>query len=358
MSIKRIQEHIKNSDFDAILVTGFENPKAALNVRYLTGYTGSAGAALIGADYKYIFSDFRYIGQVKLECPSFTFREISENRFSDLLRSVIETHQIKTIVFDGNIRLNEYNQYKEIDVTLLPDTKLIESFRMVKTKQEIEYVKRACEITDQAFDYILYELKPGVKEKHIEKLLKMKMIELGADNTWQRFIVASGARGSMPHGSASEKLIEDGDMVTLDMGCLYNGYYSDLTRTVAVGQPSEKMIEIYEIVKEAQQLGLDSAKAGMRGNELDKIVRDFITSKGYGDQFKHGLGHGLGLDIHENPRTSPSYNEVLPEGTIITIEPGIYIDGLGGVRIEDDVVLTKEGCIILNESPKDLIILK
>jgi Xaa-Pro aminopeptidase len=181
------------------------------------------------------------------------------------------------------------------------------------------------------------------------------MLELGAENTWDRFIVASGYRGAMPHGMASDKVIENNEFVTFDIGCIYKGYTSDLTRTIALGNPDPKMIEIYNIVYEAQAKAVSMAKAGMTGKELDSICRDYITEKGYGEYFQHGTGHGVGLDVHEGPRVSQANDTPLNVGAAVTIEPGIYISGLGGVRIEDDVILEENGCIVLNKFPKELI---
>jgi Xaa-Pro aminopeptidase len=186
-------------------------------------------------------------------------------------------------------------------------------------------------------------------------ILKNKMLEFGAEKTWDRFIVASGYRGAMPHGMASDKIIETGEMVTFDIGCFYKGYSSDLTRTVAIGNVDPKMLEIYDIVYQAQKLAVEKAKAGMTGAELDSICRDYITEKGYGEYFKHTTGHGLGLDVHEAPRVSQANDKPLELHACVTIEPGIYITGLGGVRIEDDVILLEDGCLILNEAPKELI---
>jgi Xaa-Pro aminopeptidase len=197
-----------------------------------------------------------------------------------------------------------------------------------------------------------------VTERSLEIKLKNRMIELGADSTWERFIVASGERGAMPHGMASDKVIQQGEMITFDIGCFYKGYSSDLTRTVALGEPSEKMKEIYQVVYDAQVKCVEAAKAGITGKALDAVARDYITEKGYGEYFQHGTGHGLGLDVHESPRVSQANEKPLELGACVTIEPGIYISGLGGVRIEDDVILHEDSCTILNEFPKELIILK
>lgn len=357
MIINKLQELIKNEKIDALLLTGLENPVAAKNLRYITGYTGSYGFAIIGENYQYFFSDFRYRDQAQKEAPDFTFIEI-EGSLTDALDSIVKKEKIKVLGFDQKIRYSEFAMYQKLACELSPTNNLVESLRITKQEYEIELLKKACEITDQALEYVLDFVKPGVKESDLEILLKNKMIDLGADSTWERFIVASGPRGAMPHGMASDKLIQDGELVTFDIGCLYKGYSSDMTRTVAVGDISVEMKQIYDIVYEAQKRGVEAAKAGMTGKELDSVCRNYIAGAGYGEYFKHGTGHGLGLDVHEGPRVSQANVKPLEVGACVTIEPGIYISGLGGVRIEDDVILTEDGCIILNKFPKELIVIK
>mgnify|MGYP000872802667 CR=1 FL=1 len=357
MIVKKLQELIKNEEIDALLLAGLENPVAAKNLYYITKYTGSYGFSIIGENYKYFVSDFRYRDQAQKEAPDFTFVEI-DGSLIDALNSIVLKENIKVLGFDQKIRFSEFKIYSDLDCELKPATTLVESLRVSKTKDEVRYIKKACEITDQALEYVLDFVKPGVKEKDLEILIKNKMIELGADSYWPRFIVASGERGAMPHGMASDKLIKDGELITFDIGCSYMGYSSDMTRTVAIGEIDTRLREIYDIVLEAQKRGVEAAKAGMTGKQLDSVCRDYITEAGYGEYFKHGTGHGLGLDVHEGPRVSQANDSPLELGACVTVEPGIYISGLGGVRIEDDIILTEEGCIILNEFPKELIILK
>lgn len=357
MILKSIREKLVELELDAILLTGLENPVAAKNLRYVTNYTGSFGFALVTREEQYFISDFRYRDQVQKEVPNFTFVEITGGLLNALL-GVVEKTGVSRLGFDKKIRFSEYEMYQKLPVKLVPLNDVIEDLRVSKQEQEVAYIKKACEITDQALSDILKDLKPGVTERSLEIKLKNRMIELGADSTWERFIVASGWRGAMPHGMASDKVIEEGEMITFDIGCSYNGYFSDLTRTVALGEPSEKMKEIYDVVYESQVRAVQAAKAGMTGQELDSICRDYITEKGYGEYFKHGTGHGLGMDVHENPRVSQINKNPLELDACVTIEPGIYISGLGGVRIEDDIILKEDGCIVLNESPKELIIIK
>lgn len=357
MKLEQLRDILEKETYDAVLLTGYENPVAAKNVKYMTGYTGSFGFAVIGKDYQYFITDFRYRDQVKKEVPHFTFVEIETNVF-DALKEIVEKHQITSLGFDQKMRYSEYALYSKLPVTLVPMDDVIESIRVSKTIDEIDTLKRACEITDQALEYALSKLKPGMTERQMEVMIKQKMFDLGADSTWERFIVASGPRGAMPHGSASSKVIESGELVTFDIGCFYQGYSSDLTRTVAVGEVSDELKKMYHIVYEAQKRAVNSARAGMTGKELDAVCRSYIEEQGYGDYFKHGTGHGLGLDVHEAPRVNTLNDQPLEEGACVTIEPGIYITGLGGVRIEDDVILTEDGCIVLNEFPKELITIK
>ena len=354
MIVDKLQELIKKEEIDALLLAGLENPVAAKNLYYITKYTGSYGFSIIGKDYKYFISDFRYRDQAQKEAPDFTFVEI-DGSLIDALNSVVLKENIKVLGFDQKIRYSEFAMYSDLGCELIPGSNLVETLRVSKSKDEVEYIKKACEITDKALEYALGFVKPGVKEKDLEIIIKNKMIELGAESYWPRFIVASGERGAMPHGMASDKLIKDGELITFDIGCFYNGYSSDMTRTVALGKVDARLKEIYNIVLEAQKRGIKAAKAGITGKELDSVCRNYIIEAGYGEYFKHGTGHGLGLDVHENPRVSQANDSPLELGACVTVEPGIYISGLGGVRIEDDLILTEDGCIVLNKFPKDLI---
>ncbi|EAG2965084.1 peptidase M24 family protein, partial [Listeria monocytogenes] len=234
---------------------------------------------------------------------------------------------------------------------------MIEALREVKDEEEIALIQQACHIADQGFEHILKMIRPGMTEIEVANQLDFFMRSLGATSVSFETIVASGLRSAMPHGVASEKVIEQGDLITLDFGCYYQSYVSDMTRTFAVGDPGDKLKEIYQIVLEAQEKVLAAAKPGMTGIELDAIARDHIASFGYGDAFGHSTGHGIGLEIHEGPNVSFRADKAFVVGNVITDEPGIYLPGIGGVRIEDDLLITETGNKVLTHSPKELIIL-
>lgn len=357
MILENVKQNIKDNEYDAILLTGHENPMAQKNLRYLTGFTGSSAYTLVGEDFQYFISDFRYTEQVKLQVKGFEYIERTTT-IVNVLKELIEKHNIKSIGFDKKILYAEYEMYNNgLECELIPLNNVMEDLRISKTNEEVEILKEACDIADKAFDFILTVIEPGMTEREVAIKLENHMVELGAEGASFDTIVASGYRGAMPHGVASDKVIEEGELVTLDFGCFYKGYSSDMTRTIAVGNVSDELKEIYEITLEAQKRGVAAAKAGMTGKELDAVCRDYITERGYGDRFNHGTGHGLGLEVHELPSVSKLNEKPLVEGACVTIEPGIYIPGLGGVRIEDDIVLTKDGCIVLNKSPKELIVL-
>ncbi len=356
MKLQELQEMIRLKEVDAMLLAGLENQKASNNLRFITGYTGSFGFAIVTPTKQFFITDFRYKDQARQQCIGFEIIDIKTNHL-DAIKDVILQENISVLGFDSLVRYQEYADYQTLGVTLVSLSNVVEQLRISKSQSEFDLIKKACEITDQALEYTLSLPLIGMKEKEVEVILKSKMLELGASGTWDRFIVASGPRGAMPHGMASDKVITGNELVTFDIGCSYEGYTSDLTRTVAFGTVDPKLLEMYEVVYQAQTKAVEAAKAGMTGQELDSICRDYITAKGYGDYFKHGTGHGIGLDVHEGPRVSQANTNPLEVGACITIEPGIYISGLGGVRIEDDLYLTEEGCIVFNQFPKELITL-
>ena len=345
----KIQQLLERESLDALLVMSAENR------RYLSEFTGSSGALIITKESRFLMSDFRYKAQGAEQAEEFEFI-LQEKGLLESIVSFMNSKGLKRIGFEGDhVNYNTYSQLsKSFDV--VPLTGEVEKIRLIKTDEELDLIIKACEIADQSYEYILTYVKAGMTELEVKNELEAHMTSLGASGPSFDTIVASGHRGALPHGVASDKVIEDGDMVTLDFGAWYKGYASDITRTFAVGSVSPEMEEIYNIVLESQLKSLDEIKAGMTGKEADSIARDVISAKGHGEHFGHSLGHGLGLEVHELPGLSQKSTMTLEPGMVITIEPGIYVDGLGGVRIEDDAVVTEKGLKKLTHSSKKLFI--
>lgn len=350
--VNNLREQMKSEGISSFLIT------SPYNLRYLTGFTGTTGLALIGLEEAFFITDFRYTEQAAKQCVGF---EIVKNvgPILEVVADLVESKNIENLGFEESFV--SFKQYVELEglleVDLIPVSGMVEELREIKDEEEIAIVEKACEIADKAFSHILTYIKPGMTEIQVANELDFYMRSLGASSVSFETIVASGLRSAMPHGVASEKIIEQGDMITIDFGCYYNGYVSDMTRTISLGEPSDKLREIYNIVKEAQQKVLDVAKPGMTGVELDAVARDYIASKGYGEAFGHSTGHGIGLEIHEGPNVSKLAEKAFVPGNIITNEPGIYLPGIGGVRIEDDMLVTENGIKRLTHSEKELIIL-
>ncbi|WP_432358640.1 M24 family metallopeptidase [Sporosarcina sp. UB5] len=352
MKLAKLREALKENGLDALLVT---NP---YNRRYITGFTGSAGVAVISADDAVFITDFRYTEQAAEQVQGFRIVK-HEKTIIDEVAKQVEQMKIKTLGFEKDyVSFGTYEYYNEkVDAELKAVSGIVEKLRTVKSADEIEILKQAAKIADDAFTHICTFIKPGVTELEVSNELEMFMRKQGATSSSFDTIVASGERGALPHGVASDKVIQSGELVTLDFGALYNGYISDITRTVAIGEPSEKMKEIYEVTLAAQELALEKIKPGMTGIEADAIARDYIKSKGYGDAFGHSTGHGIGLEVHEGPALSFRSETVLVPNMTVTVEPGIYLPGIGGVRIEDDILITEDGNVRLTHSTKELIIL-
>ena len=350
-----LKKIIENSNVDAIFITDM------YNLRYFTGFTGTTGMALATKEGNFFFSDFRYKEQAtkQVEEKGFKFVEVGRNSL-DKVKEIIDKFGIKKVGFeDLNMTFNYYKKIEELfKVELLALGSALSNQRLIKKDFEIENIKKATEISDIAFAETIKIVKAGMSEKDVAAHLEYIQRKLGAEDKSFNTIVASGYRSALPHGVASDKKIGNNELVTTDFGAYYNGYVSDVTRTFFVGDKIEdKQREIYNIVLEANLLAIKHVKVGMKGSELDKIARDYIAGKGYGDNFGHGLGHGIGLEIHEAPTVSPLGDIVLEENMLITIEPGIYIEGYGGVRIEDDVIVKKDGCVVLNKTSKELLMI-
>ncbi|MGL4521191.1 MAG: M24 family metallopeptidase [Bacilli bacterium] len=351
--IQKLQNYMKTQQLDAFLIT------STTNRRYMTGFTGTSGYALVTKESAYFITDFRYIDQATTQTDGY---EIVQH-VGPIVQEVAELLKklsVEKLGFEKDfVSYGTYELYAALwtNTQLLGTSGVVENFRHVKDEEELIIMREAADIADKAFAHICTYIKPGQKETDVRDELEMSMRKLGADCSSFEIIVASGVRSSLPHGVASEKIIEAGDVITLDFGAYYKGYCSDITRTIAVGHISDEMKHIYDTVLQAQEHAVANIKAGLTGKEADALARDIIAAAGYGPNFGHSTGHGLGMDVHEQPGVNSKNEEPLQIGMVVTVEPGIYVSNLGGVRIEDDVVLTENGCEVLTHSPKHLIIL-
>lgn len=344
--LNSLRKYMRKENVEAMLISSFAN------IYYYSNFSSEDGLLLVTNNEAYLLTDSRYTVQANEECSLFKVVTITRS-YSDSLKELVANTKIVRMGFEEDLAFNRYNAFKDklgFEFVALN----IEHLKVVKDAEEIKRIKKACSIADKCYSHILKFVKAGMKEREVRNEMLRYMLELGASKESFDIIVASGKRGAMPHGVASNKKIKEGDFVTLDFGCINNFYCSDITRTFVVGTPKKDMLEIYEIVKEAQLKGLEVIKPGIKAKEVDFACRNFIEKMGYGDYFTHSTGHGLGILVHDSLSIGPRSETVLKEGMVFTVEPGIYIEGLGGVRIEDDVVVTKDGYEILTKSSKRL----
>lgn len=353
---------VKKKELAAVLI---DSPS---NLYYYSGFTGGEAMLFlpVGQDKGYMITDSRYYEQVELECPELTLIRLETKRYSEVLKELTEQLQQDGILVDtikigieASMQVDRYLKLSEAceNCSFVPAGDTVGERRMVKDEEEIARLEQAEAIGDAAFTHILPYIKPGITEAELALELEFFMKRQGASKLSFDTIVASGPNSSMPHAQVTNRKIEKGDFVTMDFGCVYQGYCSDMTRTVAVGNPTEEMRKVYQIVLDANLRAMEGIREGVSCQEVDALARDYIRNQGYGDYFGHGLGHGVGLDIHEEPRFSPKCKVVTKENMVITDEPGIYLPGRFGVRIEDLVVVTKTGCRALSHSDKQLIVL-
>lgn len=350
--IEQLTNNMEQDSIDAVIISD------KLNIRYLSNFTGSSGYLYVSKRKKILLTDFRYLEQASKQCSEFEIIDFFKKGLIETLNDIIKEDNAHSIGFeDSKITYKEFVNFedglKNVEFVELND--LVEEIRMVKDKEELENIKMAAEIGDKAFKHILDFIKPNMTEWEVALEIEYFMRKNGAVKLSFDTIVASGLRSSLPHAEPTNKKIVSGDLVTFDFGCIYNGYCSDMTRTIIMGKANDKQKEIYNTVLTASDRALESIRAGLKGCEVDKIARDVIDNAGYKEYFGHGLGHSLGLFIHESPRLSPKDDTILKENMVMTVEPGIYIPNVGGVRIEDLVCITKEGHINFVTSPKELI---
>lgn len=352
LKLQKLRKALQEQNIEGILITN------EYNRRYMTGFTGTAGVAIVSQNDAVFITDFRYTEQAAAQIKDFRIVK-HEATILEEIATQVKAMGIKLLGFEKDaVSYGTYELYKNvIQADLVPVSGLIEKIRLIKTEQEINIIKVACEIADHAFTHIIDFIKPGKTELEVSNELEFFMRKQGATQSSFDTIVASGLRSALPHGVATDKVIEKGDFVTLDYGALYNGYISDMTRTVAVGEPSAKLVDMYNAVLASQLLALEKVGPGLTGIQADAIARDYLTEKGYGEAFGHSLGHGIGLEVHEGPGLSMRSETVLEPGMAVTIEPGVYLPGIGGLRIEDDILITETGNELLTHSSKELIIL-
>ena len=349
----RLRNTLAGNEIDGILISSPENR------RYISGFTGSAGYLLVSESDAVLATDFRYVEQADRQAPDFRVERITSayGWLTDLMSDM----GVRRLGFEGHDltvathcalgkAIEESNAANSHDLVMVDG--VIEELRAFKDPHEITLLTRAVEIADQALDRVAPSIAAGIREKEVAWELEKSMREIGAEAMAFDIIVGAGANGALPHHKASETVIGDGDPVVIDMGATYEGYCSDLTRTVFVGEPSDKFREVYSTVLTAQLEAEDKIRPGMTGAETDAISRQIISDAGYGDNFGHSLGHGVGLAVHESPGVGPRSNSPLDNGMVFTVEPGIYLSGWGGVRIEDIVLLENGRARVLSRAHK------
>lgn len=347
--IARLRAFLQEHDADGVIIVQPEN------LRYFSAFTGGEGALVIGLDQAVLWTDSRYTEQAANQSGTWYDIKNHHNALSSSIRSSLNDMEIGVAGYEENF-LTHFMYENISDGALcgfLPCD--LTSLRAVKEPCELKATRKASNIADRAFADLLPYIKPGVTEKELAARLESNMLLLGSEEKSFTTIVASGKRSAMPHGTASPKVVEAGDFVTFDFGAVWEGYHSDITRTIVVGKASQAQKDFYHLILEGQKLGVSLIKAGVSRREVDFAVRNYFARYHVSQYFTHSLGHGTGLEIHEQPVLSPRSTGVLEENMIVTVEPGLYIEGKFGVRIEDSVAVTANGCEILTKTPKDLM---
>ncbi len=344
MNIKGILSKYK---LDAFLVTELKN------IRYLSGFSGSNAQILITRKNKYFFTDSRYLEQSRIEVKK-NFQVIIYKKLEDELKKILEKESLKSIGFEAkNLSYFNYENYKNrLKVELVPLYDTVENFRAVKKRSEISKIKKAVKVAEKSLENIKNFLFENITEKKFATLLEFEMLSQGAEDKSFPTIVATGKRSSVIHGTASNKKITRESAILIDFGCVVNGYCSDKTVTL-INESNSKAKRIYNIVKDAKNFAIESIKPGMKAKDIDRIARDYIDKKGFGKFFLHSLGHGVGLDVHEKPTVSPLSEDILEEGMVITVEPGIYLEGEFGVRLEDMVYINSQSAELITTLAED-----
>lgn len=345
--LARFAEHA----LEALLITH------AADVFYLSGFRGSSGSLLLSADRRIVVTDFRYRTQVAEQAPDWLPVETATGRSQvETTAELIREHGWRRVGFQADqVTFHQWEKLREgctEAVTLTPTTGWVAEQRQVKDAGELARIRHAAAVADEAMRFAAELLRPGLSEREAKAELEHHLVRSGAERPSFETIVASGPNGAMPHAPVSDRRLATGDLVTIDLGAVVDGYCSDLTRTFAVGDCSAELTAIHELVFAAQAAGLAAVRAGATGREVDQAAREVIQQAGRGDQFGHALGHGVGIEIHEGPRLAATVEQPLVAGQVVTVEPGVYVHGLGGVRIEDLVQVTDDGCVVLSHAAK------
>lgn len=352
MRLTKLRQALVEHSLDAILISQPENR------RYLSGFTGSAGVLFITAEQAILATDFRYFEQVGREAPDFELAKIT-TKPQDLLPEFLTDLGVQRLGFESqHLTVDSLKEFSGVtgEVEWVPLKDTVEKIRWVKDQDEIEALRRSAALTDAAFAHLVQVLKPGMTELQAAWEIEVYMRTHGASKVAFDLIVAAGPNGALPHARPGDHVIQPGEPIVIDIGCVLDGYCSDMTRTICLGQPSAKYLEVWDIVLQAQEAAKGGIRAGVGGVEADALARDLITEAGYGDFFGHGLGHGVGLAVHEQPRASRLSEDTFQAGMSLTIEPGIYLPGEFGVRIEDLVIVSEDGIETLTGTPKKPIV--
>lgn len=345
-----LRDEMASRDLDAFLVT------ERLNVRYLSGFTGSYAVLVVLCDAAFLLTDSRYVEQATGETYGCTVEQIDLG----FVPGVVDLFQrLGSAVIGFEESAMTYAEWRELDeaiggVELIPVENLIAKFRMIKDDDEVSSIRKAAQLADEAFAHVSKIIRPGITEREVALEIDLFMRRNGAEEAAFETLVAEGERSALPHAKPTDRRIREGEFVVLDFGARVDGYHSDITRTLLSGAADEKRRQVYETVLEAQRRAISAVRPGLQGSQVDSVARDYIAEKGYGEYFGHGLGHGLGLEIHDGRILTKNSEIILRPGMVVTVEPGIYIPGWGGVRIEDDVLITSEGCEVLTCSPRAL----
>jgi Xaa-Pro aminopeptidase len=350
--VQHLRRALRTKNVDALLINNLKN------IRYLTGFTGSSAFALVTRDRAFFFTDFRYTEQAENEVRHFE-KSLEKGKRVVLIRTLVKKMGIKRLGFESDISFDLYDHLRKITVSLIPLKDTVERLRMVKDAGELKSIREAIRRAEAAFAATKPWIRPGITERAVGLRLEDELKKKGCRRIPFDIIIASGKHSSMPHAGQTEKKIEKGDFVIIDWGGEADGYYSDMTRTLLMqGTDIARKREIYNIVNRARQKAISEVGEGRQSSEVDAAARGLIKDSGYGEFFGHGTGHGIGLDVHESPRISWAVHEPLASGMVFSIEPGIYIPGLGGVRIEDLVVVDGEKGGTLTTLSRKLEILK